>query len=111
MRVLLDENLPRRLKRRLPAGVEAVTVQERGWAGKKNGELLRDAASEFDCFLTTDRGIEHQQNLQELDLRVVLLRARSNRMVDLEPLIPAIHEALGLVHPGSVTHVGGELPG
>jgi hypothetical protein len=44
LRVLLDENLPRRLKRHLPSDVEAVTVQERGWSGKKNGALLRDVA-------------------------------------------------------------------
>lgn len=39
MRVLLDENLPRRLKRHFAEGIEAVTVQERGWSGKRNGEF------------------------------------------------------------------------
>jgi hypothetical protein len=55
VRVLLDEMLDRRLKRWLPEGVEAVTVRERGWDSRKNGELLALAEKEFDIFLTTDR--------------------------------------------------------
>jgi predicted nuclease of predicted toxin-antitoxin system len=51
MRVLVDECVPRRLKRHLP-GHEVRTVPEVGWAGKKNGELLRLAAREFDAFVT-----------------------------------------------------------
>lgn len=85
MRVLLDEMLDRRLKRWLPEGVEAVTVRERGWDSKKNGELLTLAEKEFDVLLTTDRGIPHQQNLSRFDLTVVVLTAKSNRLSDLEP--------------------------
>ena len=40
MRVLLDENVDRKLKRAFDAEHEVVTVQEHGWGGKKNGELL-----------------------------------------------------------------------
>ncbi len=85
MRVLLDEMLDRRLKRFLPEGVEAVTVRERGWDSKKNGELLTLAEKEFDVLLTTDRGIPHQQDLSRFDLEVVVISARSNRLADLEP--------------------------
>lgn len=56
MGVLLDEMLDRRLKRWLPERVEVVTVRERGWDSKKNGELLALAEKEFDVLLTTDRG-------------------------------------------------------
>lgn len=84
MRVLLDEMLDRRLKRWLPEGVEAVTVRERGWDSKKNGELLALAEKEFDVLLTTDRGIPHQQDLSRFDLEVVVLSVRSNRLSDLE---------------------------
>ncbi len=83
--MLLDEMLDRRLKRWLPEGVEAVTVRERGWDSRKNGELLALAEKEFDIFLTTDRGIPHQQDLSRFDLEVVVLSARSNRLADLEP--------------------------
>lgn len=85
MRVLLGEMLPRKLKRLLPEWIEAVTVQERGWDSKKNGELLASAEKEFDLLLTTDRGIPHQQDLSRYDLTVVVLTANSNRLSDLEP--------------------------
>lgn len=85
MRVLLGEMLPRKLKRLLPEWIEAVTVQERGWDSKKNGELLASAEKEFDLLLTTDRGIPHQQDLSRHDLTVVVLTANSNRLSDLEP--------------------------
>jgi hypothetical protein len=43
VRVLLDEQLPRRLARYF-AGHDVSTVQRQGWAGLKNGDLLRRAA-------------------------------------------------------------------
>ncbi len=94
MRVLLDEMLDRRLKRFLPEGVEAVTVRERGWDSKKNGELLTLAEKEFDVLLTTDRGIPHQQDLSRFDLEVVVLSAKSNRFSDLEPLMAEVRRRL-----------------
>lgn len=71
IRVLLDENLPRKLKWSLDA--EALTVPERGWGGIKNGPLLRLAATEFDVLLTIDRGIEYQQNLTGMELCLIVL--------------------------------------
>ena len=56
MRVLLDECLPRRLKREL-VGQDARTAPEMGWASKRNGELLALAAAAFDVFLTADRNL------------------------------------------------------
>ena len=49
MRVLLDECLPKRLKQSL-IGHDVQTVPEAGWAGKKNGDLIRLAAGKFDAF-------------------------------------------------------------
>lgn len=94
MRVLLDEMLDRRLKRWLPEGVEVVTVRERGWDTKKNGELLTLAEKEFDVLLTTDRGIPHQQDLSRFDLTVVVLTARSNRLSDLEPHVGEVERLI-----------------
>ena len=74
--MLLDENVDRRLKRDFVEGHEVVTVAEAGWAGKKNGELLRLAEREFAVLLSTDKGIPHQQNLSGFDLAVVLCCAR-----------------------------------
>ncbi len=94
MRLLLDEMLPHKLKRLLPEGVEAVTVRERRWDSKKNGELLALAEKEFDVLLTTDRGIPHQQDLSRFDLEVVVISARSNRLADLEPRMEEIRRLI-----------------
>jgi predicted nuclease of predicted toxin-antitoxin system len=98
--VLLDEMLDRRLKRFLPAGIDALTVRERGWGSKSNGELLDLAQHEFDVLVTTDRGIPHQQDLSRFDLAVVILRARSNSYEDLAPLVGKASAALPTTRPG-----------
>jgi predicted nuclease of predicted toxin-antitoxin system len=103
--VLLDENVDRRLKRSFAGKHDIVTVAEAGWAGKKNGELLRLAEREFDTFVTTDKGIPHQQNLSGLGLAIVLLRARSNAREDLEPLMDQVNVALDSARPGSVVRI------
>lgn len=92
MRVLLDENLPRKLKWALKT--EASTVPEQGWSGIKNGQLLRLAASEFDVLVTMDRGMTFQQNLSGVDLCIIVLSAVSNDLDDLLPLVPQINEAI-----------------
>jgi len=105
MRVLLDECLPRRLGRSLH-GHEVVTVPEAGWAGKENGELLGLAAERFDAFVTVDRNLSFQQNLRTLRIAVVVLVARSNRLVDLQPLMSRVAEALPGLTPGQVVRIG-----
>ena len=72
MRVLLDECLPRRLKREI-VGHDARTVPEMPWASKRNGELLALAAAEFDMFLTADRNRSYQQDVSAFDIAVVVL--------------------------------------
>ena len=106
MRVLLDECLPRRLKSDL-AGHDARTVPEMGWAGKDNGDLLSLAAGQFDVFLTVDRNLSRQQTIGHLDIAVVVLVARGNRLADLRPLMPAVLESLPAVVAGQVIRVGG----
>jgi len=106
MRVLLDECLPRRLKRSL-VGHDVQTVPEAGWAGKQNGELIHLAAGSFDAFITVDRNLVYQQNLASVPFGVEVLSARSNRLADLEPLVPKILEALEASRPNQVIRVGG----
>jgi predicted nuclease of predicted toxin-antitoxin system len=104
VRVLLDECLPRRLKREL-LGHDVRTAPEMGWASKTNGELLALAAADFDVFLTSDRNLSYQQNVAAFDVAVIVLVARSNRMDDLRPLVPRILEALVTAKAGTVTLV------
>jgi hypothetical protein len=68
MRVLLDEQIDKRLKPLFDPSFVLLTVKERGWDGLKNGNLLRAAQAEFDALVTMDRGIPHQQNLGALTL-------------------------------------------
>ena len=106
MRLLLDESLPTKLAG-LIVGHEVATVRQMNWLGVKNGELLtRAAGAGFEAFLTADRGFEFQQNLADLPFPVVLLAGRSNRIQDLEPLIPKLLETLSSVGPGAFARVG-----
>lgn len=105
MHVLLDEQVDWRLKRSFGPEHDVETVRERGWIGKRNGELLRAAAPDFDVLLTMDRGIEYQQNLTAFDIAVILVRARSNRREDVEPAMPEMNRVLGEVEAGRLYHV------
>jgi len=106
MRVLLDECVPRRLRADLHDH-EVRTVQEEGWAGLKNGALLRAAAGRFDVLLTVDRNIPLQQNLQGLNIGVLAMVAQGNRLKDLRPLMAQVRQALPKVRAGEVLRVGG----
>jgi predicted nuclease of predicted toxin-antitoxin system len=107
MRILLDECVPRRLKRELPLHV-VHTVPELGWSGKKNGELLQLMKGQnFDVFLTTDQNLRYQQNLQAAGIAVVVLVAPTNRLSDLIPLMPSALAALSTIQPGDVVEITG----
>ncbi len=102
MRLLLDESLPRKLKARL-APHEVRTVPEMGWAGKTNGELRRLAKQEFEVFLTADQKLPNQQNLPTFRIAVVVFAAVSNRLRDIEPLVPKALEMLAELQSGTAT--------
>ena len=74
-----------------------------GWAGKVNGVLLRLAQAEFDVFLTADQKIPSQQNLSTFDIAVVVFAAASNRLRDLEPLVPKALQILAGLQSGTAT--------
>lgn len=105
MRILLDECLPKRLKRDL-VGHEAQTVPEMGWASKENGDLLTLAEGRFDVFLTVDRNLSHQQDVRNFKIAVVVMVAKGNRHSDLQPLISQVLAALSAVVPGQVMRLG-----
>jgi hypothetical protein len=104
VRILLDECLPHELVDEL-VGHEIRTVQEQGWSGVENGELLRRATGSFAAFLTVDKHIQRTQQLPE-NLAVVTVRARSNRIQSLRPLVPEILRVLETVQPGTFARVG-----
>jgi PIN like domain len=106
MRILLDECAPRPLKREL-ADYEIRTVVAMGWAGKKNGELLRLMSQEgFTILLTTDQNLRYQQNLQQAGVAVVVLVAPSNKLSGLLPLMPDARILMNTIVSGEVIEVG-----
>ena len=107
MRVLLDDCVPRRLKREL-IDHDVRTAPEMGWASKRNGDLLRaEVGAGFDAFVTVDRKLQHQQNLSAFNIAVVVLEAKSNTLADLRPLIPQLMEVLPKAIRGRAILVGG----
>jgi predicted nuclease of predicted toxin-antitoxin system len=107
MRILIDECLPVALKGTLTAlGHGCETVQKAGFGARKNGELLLIAEGRWDVLLTSDRNIKYQQNMTGRNISIVILRAKSNRMKDLLPLMPALAQALFSLQPCLVIEVG-----
>ena len=110
MKVLLDECLPRRLKRLLP-GHAVSTVPEMGWAGTKNGALLRKLEPHFDVFITIDGNLQYQQSLSSVSVAFVVLVAVNNKLTTLEPLMPQVAAALASIKPGDIVRVESEVIG
>ncbi len=100
MRVIFDENIPAPLRVSL-AGHEVTTVQERGWSGIANGELIRRVDGIFDVLLLADKNLRYQQNL--VARRIALVELPTNRWPFLQAIIPQIVEAVNLAKPGSYT--------
>jgi predicted nuclease of predicted toxin-antitoxin system len=105
MKVLLDECVDWRLAQDLSSH-EVSTAGQMGWSSLKNGELLALAAPHFDVFVTVDRNLSFQQNVSTLNLAVVVLRAQTNRLADLRPLVPALLNLLPGLLPGTVSTIG-----
>ena len=105
MKLLFDECLPRPLADAF-AGHEVVNIEEAGFKGLRNGSLLRAATGEYDVLVTVDRGFEHQQNLSELPIAVLLIRSHSNSFKYLIDLVPDALEALDRISPREFVKVG-----
>ena len=102
MRLLLDENLPKRLKLDF-SNHEVFTVREKEWNGIKNGEILQlMLADYFDALLPFDKNLQHQQNFSKYPITLFVLTAFNNTYVELSPLTPQINQILetGILQPG-----------
>ena len=98
MRLLLDENLPERLKQDFPEH-EVFTVREMGWNSIKNGPLLQSMLEEgFRALLTFEKNLQHQQNFAKYTLTVFVLNAPINRYVVPTELSPQVNAYLQQEH-------------
>jgi predicted nuclease of predicted toxin-antitoxin system len=105
MKLLLDENLPVKLKFRLIArGIEAFTVTDKKWNSKKNGELLSLMLDEsFTHLLTFDRGISFQQNFLTYPVCVVIIIAPSNNYAIIMDVFDEIVATLNKSQKGAIS--------
>jgi len=95
MKLLLDENLPVKLKEFFSNTHAVSTVREQDWSGKKNGELLQLIADNgFEALVTIDKNLSHQQNLDKFDIKVIILHAVNNKLSTLEPFIRTLETKL-----------------
>jgi predicted nuclease of predicted toxin-antitoxin system len=104
LKILLDECVDRRLAKEINGHV-VLTVPQAGWAGIKNGELLRLAQEQFEVFVTVDHNLAFQQHLPQFNIAVVILQAQTSRLQDLRQLVPKLHSILPLVSKGQVRWV------
>ncbi len=106
MRVLLDACVPKGLRKSL-SDHEVRTAPEMGWGDLDNGELLDAMNGLFDALVTVDKRLPKQQHITKRALGVVVLRAKSNRLSDLLPLVPDLLTALSTLEVGAVKEVAG----
>lgn len=107
MKILLDECTPHIVKKRLPH-LSISTVQEMGWAGIKNGALLKLAEPLFDVFITTDKNLRYQQNLSGKSLAFIQLP--TNQVPIVAALVPEIEAALVNIKPGDFVEITLPIP-
>ena len=105
MRLLLDECVDERL-RHLFLGHECHSSRYARLAGLKNGELVLAAeAAGFEVIITVDQNIPDQQNLSSRKVSLLILCAATNRLNDLERLVPIALRALGSMQPGQIVKI------
>ena len=98
MRILFDENVPAPLRQFFPDD-QVATVQQLGWSGIENGELISRAEADFDVLILADKNLRYQQNLAGRTLAIVELP--TNRWPVLEPRGSQIAAAVHCAPVGS----------
>jgi hypothetical protein len=107
VKVFLDECVDWRLARDI-VGHDVKTARQMGWTTIKNGTLLSLASQQFDVFVTVDRNLSFQQNLDRFSIAVVVLQATTNRLADLKPLVPSLMAAIESALPGAAKFIGAD---
>ncbi len=104
MRVLIDACLPVELKNLLE-GTEVKTARDMGWQRLDNGQLLSKADGRFEVLVTMDKAMPSQQILARYSIALVIIKAQSNRIDDLNSLLPAIQAGINRGVRGTATLV------
>ncbi|MBC8047749.1 MAG: DUF5615 family PIN-like protein [Fimbriimonadaceae bacterium] len=95
MKVLIDENLPARLKNLLDNTFEIYSIHDKGWTSLENGDLLNSMSEEkFDCLITSDKNIPHQNSIEKYGIRIIILRIHNNRIESIIPITNKINQVI-----------------
>ena len=81
MRILFDQGVPVPLRKKL-AGHEVITCKEKGWDQITNGDLIAQAETLFDAFVSTDQNLKYQQNLENRKIAILVLPTTSWRKLE-----------------------------
>lgn len=103
-KVLLDECLDKHLASEIH-GCYVKTVVQMGWSGLMNGKLLTEAQARFDVFITSDKNLSFQQNLQKYQITVIVLHPIRNQLEDLKMLVPSLLKILSKPMDKKIIHV------
>jgi len=109
LNLLFDESVPFSLREAfldLDHDHSVSFAQEEGWGGLKNGELLQKVCQSFDVFISCDQDLVHQRNLEKYEVGVIVLKGKSNRRKDLEPLLPRLLESLQTADTSTYEEIG-----
>jgi hypothetical protein len=105
VKILLDECLPVDFRLSFPQH-ETHTAEWAGFKSHSNGALLKAAEEAgYDVLLTVDHGLTYQNNFTDRRIAVVAIRAKTNQLEDLVPLVERISEVLAMICPGEIVRV------
>jgi predicted nuclease of predicted toxin-antitoxin system len=109
MKILIDEQLPTKLKYRfIDAGYETYTVRDMDWLGKKNGDLLASMlATNFQVLLTNDKNLYYQQKISSLKVCILNINSKTNRYSDVLEIIDSIKNKLNEIEVYLTNTAGG----
>ncbi len=107
MRIVIDEDIPRELAPLFGGpGLDVRHVEDLGFKGMKNGALLTSLSTTCDVFVTGDTNLEHQQNLANYDLAIVVIHPQRLVVDQIKPLIPLTVAAFVTAPKHAVTTIG-----
>jgi len=101
MKVLLDECVTHYLKPEF-GGHEVFTIEDAGFKGLKNGQLLAAASGKYDVLVTVDQNLRYQQNLANFSLAIIVLKAGRSTYAMLQPLMPKVLDVLRAIKPSEL---------
>lgn len=94
-KVLLDENLPAKIKYRLQDICEICTVKDKNWNSLENGHLIAAMQKDkFDFLITSDKNLQYQQNLSKYSIGFIIVNVPDNNYETILPVIGKIKKIL-----------------